>query len=290
MGSSGWLIMYYVGVFRAIRLVFGDHVRKSIEVHGISGGAIVGTIFMCNTKLVKVRRYILDCVERSSKPKHFPAYTHNFGCEDFPDDSHKRVRDRLKVYYASFPSFKLQSVGRDAYVSKLKVVNANELAVNVPGFCSFLPFKVTKGVWGFDAGIVTYFPVTSKVCRAQSIVSVTPFREFERCGDNGDSTTICPRVRIPMHWAGFPPNTRVLVLSEQLGFYDAICYFATTYSNQGGTMPPQDVQQLFCNKLQHILKLRSSVEAELRQHITFKQLIINYVVCVALWLYRVLFG
>lgn len=91
------------------------------------------------------------------------------------------------------------------------------------------------------------------------MLSVAPFLEFERKSKGERDPTICPQVRIPMHWGGFPPNSRVLVLSEQLGFYDALCYFATASGSDFGK-PPDDVQQLYRDKLRHIQSLRCSVE------------------------------
>lgn len=118
----------------------------------------------------------------------------------------------LRTYYTSFPWFKLRCVDQSAYGSKAAVVDASLLAANVPWFVSLWPFRLAKGVWGFDAGILTYFRLPRRLCCAHSVLSVAPFLEFERKSKGERDPTICPRVRIPMHWGGFPPNSRVLVL------------------------------------------------------------------------------
>lgn len=68
-----------------------------------------------------------------------------------------------------------------------------------------------------------------------------------------------------------------------------MCYFATASGSDFGK-PPDDVQQLYRDKLRHIQWLRCSVETKLQLEITAVDLVINYVVSLALWLYAVLFG
>lgn len=293
IGSSGWFIIYYLGVFRAIRIVFGYKIRENIEVHGISGGAAVGMLVMCNTNLIKVRRYILKCFRESKNPKHFPKYISNIAMSEFPQNAHTLVQN-LRVYYFSITQMKVRSIPQSVFKSKESVIKSCMLSANVPGFCSFLPMKCESSRWeyGYDAGIATYFPLNRKVCKSRSIMSITPLLEFERSGDNHQfqsDCTICPRIRLPLHWAGFPPNTRVLELVEQLGFYDALCTFATISSNQGGTKPSEDVQQILSNKLRHFYKLREDVERELQQHIPVWHLLVNYVVHLFIWMYRFFF-
>ena len=85
-------------------------------------------------------------------------------------------------------------------------MDASLLAANVPWFVSLWPFRLAKGVWGFDAGILTYFRLPRRLCCAHSVLSVAPFLEFERKSKGERDPTICPRVRIPMHWVGFRPT------------------------------------------------------------------------------------
>ena len=224
----------------------------------------------------------------STNPKYFGKYVHDFGHADFPENSHTLVQ-RLHVYYLSFPRMKIQSLPHTAYSSKAAVIDAALMSSNVIGFSSFIPFKHSSGVSGYDAGAVTYFPLSRKECQSKSVLSITPFLEFKRCTENVEST-ICPRIRIPLYWCGFPPSTRSLELTEQLGFYDALCCFATMSSNQGGAKPPEHVQHMLCKKLRHFMYLRTAVETELQQQeISLKNLVFNYVVHFFVILYRFLF-
>ena len=258
LGGSGVMLYYYLGVFRAIDLIFGKKNRKNIKIHGISGGAIAACLYVCGVNMWTAKKFLQN--RKLKKPfsvRRFPIYIKNILEKlDIGEDSHNKIQN-LETYYAN-ASLKLCSVDNESLNNKRNVIDSIVLSGYIFGLCGFNPYKVNKNIMGYDAGIITYYPLTAREALSQEndVISVTPFSIFT-C-----NKTICPRIRLPLTWGLSPKTTKNI---EELGFFDTISFFG-------------EGVQIFNNKLKEINEKRTIIENEIKTHITFVDIFFNNLV------------
>lgn len=235
--ASGFLILYQIGVVKALLDLAPEILKSAPKVYGASAGSLIAAAVVFRVNLDKLQKIILDAAIEARKTIFGPFFP-TFHLQKIlrkallnflPDNAHQIATGRLNVALTRLSNGKTILVSD--FKSKEEVIQALLCSCFIPFYCGFVP-PTFRGVRYIDGGLTNFLPQFNMT----SMITVSPFTgEIDICPRDCPVSHLCLQIfnttfqlsvqnLCRVSYALFPPTTNVLNNFYCRGYKDAVLY------------------------------------------------------------------
>ena len=215
--SCGWMIAYHLGVAEFLK---SHYDLSEISMHGVSGGALVGGILLCDhVDFQYVIRHILSYQKYAKyNPFLISKHVNNTLCLFTPNDINTITSNRLSIALSELSTNGLSRKYVNEFDNKEDFINKLNATCWIPLISNVLPYQIDQKYY-YDGGVTGNMLIRNDKHQRTLYISCYPYNSYE-CQVN-----ICPSFHIPRIWYIFTPSFNTLMCIKKLGYLDAHSFF-----------------------------------------------------------------